>query len=39
MNSLFRLRKVNKTLKIYSDSCLGIYPVEIEEDLKHFYEN
>jgi hypothetical protein len=38
MNSLFRMRKINKALKIYSDFFLGYYVDDIEEDLKKFYE-
>jgi hypothetical protein len=39
MNSIFRIRKLNNTLKIFSDSFIGIVPKEMEKDLKEFYEN
>jgi hypothetical protein len=38
MNSLFKIRKINQALKIFSDSFLGFSNKEIELDLKEFYE-
>jgi hypothetical protein len=39
MKNLFKLRKVNKILKNFSDSFLGMGFKEIDLDLKEFYEN
>jgi hypothetical protein len=39
MNNLFKIRKINKALKIFSDSFLGLSDTEIDQDLKEFYEN
>jgi hypothetical protein len=38
MNNLFKIRKINKALKIFSDSFLGFNEKEIDQDLKEFYE-
>jgi hypothetical protein len=38
MNNLFKIRKINKALKIFSDSFLGLNVREIDKDLKDFYE-
>jgi hypothetical protein len=38
MNNLFKIRKVNKALKIFSDSFLGFGEKKIDKDLKYFYE-
>jgi hypothetical protein len=38
MNKLFKIRKINKALKIFSDSFLGFKVKEIDKDLKDFYE-
>jgi hypothetical protein len=38
MNNLFKIRKINKALKIFSDSFLGFSDKEIDQDLKEFYE-
>jgi hypothetical protein len=38
MNNLFKIRKINKALKIFSDSFLGFSDIEIDQDLKEFYE-
>jgi hypothetical protein len=38
MNNLFKIRKVNKALKIFSDSFLGFREKKIDKDLKDFYE-
>jgi hypothetical protein len=38
MNNLFKIRKINKALKIFSDSFLGFSEKEIDQDLKEFYE-
>jgi hypothetical protein len=38
MNNLFKIRKINRSLKIFSDSFLGFYIKEIDHDLKEFYE-
>jgi hypothetical protein len=38
MNNLFKIRKINKALKIFSDSFLGFSDKEIDQDLKDFYE-
>jgi hypothetical protein len=38
MNSLFKIRKINKALKDFSDSFLGFSEKEIDKDLKEFYE-
>jgi hypothetical protein len=38
MKNLFKIRKINKALKIFSDSFLGLSDTEIDQDLKEFYE-
>jgi hypothetical protein len=38
MNNIFKLRKVNKVLKIYSDSFLGLCKEEIDIDFKKSLE-
>jgi hypothetical protein len=38
MNNIFKLRKVNKVLKIYSDSFLGLCREEIDLDFKESLE-
>jgi hypothetical protein len=38
MNNLFKIRKINKALKIFSDSFLGFSDKEIDQDIKEFYE-
>jgi hypothetical protein len=38
MNSLFRLRKINKSLKLNSDTFLGFGYKEADHVLKEFYE-
>jgi hypothetical protein len=38
MNNLFKIRKIYKALKIFSDSFLGFSEKEIDQDLKEFYE-
>jgi hypothetical protein len=38
MNNLFKIRKINKALTIFSDSFLGFSDKEIELDLKELYE-
>jgi hypothetical protein len=38
MNNLFKIRKINKVLKIFSDSFLGFSDKEIDQVLKEFYE-
>jgi hypothetical protein len=39
MNNLFKIRKINKALNIFSDSFIGFSDNEIYQDLKEFYEN
>jgi hypothetical protein len=39
MNNLYKIRKINKALKIFLDSFLGFSDKEIDQDLKEFYEN
>jgi hypothetical protein len=38
MNNLFKIIKINKALKMFSDSFLGFSDKEIDQDLKEFYE-
>jgi hypothetical protein len=38
MNNLFKIRKINKALKIFSDLFLGLSDKEMDKDLKEFYE-
>jgi hypothetical protein len=38
MNNLFKIRKINRALKIFTDSFLGFSEKEIDQDLKEFYE-
>jgi hypothetical protein len=38
MNKLFKIRKINKALKIFSDSYLGFSINYIDQDLMEFYE-
>jgi hypothetical protein len=38
MNNIFKIRKLNKALKNFSDSFLGFSSKEIDQDLKEFYE-
>jgi hypothetical protein len=38
MNNLFKIRKINKALKVFSDSFIGFSDKEIDQDLKQFYE-
>jgi hypothetical protein len=38
MNDLFKIRKINQALKIFSDLFLGFSDKEIDQDLKEFYE-
>jgi hypothetical protein len=38
MNNLFKIRKINKSLKAFSDYFLGFSDIEIDQDLKEFYE-
>jgi hypothetical protein len=38
MNNLFKIRKINIALKIFSDSFLGLSDTEIDQDLKEIYE-
>jgi hypothetical protein len=38
MNNLFKNRKINRALKLNSDSFLGIYSFLLDKDLKDFYE-
>jgi NADPH-dependent 2,4-dienoyl-CoA reductase/sulfur reductase-like enzyme len=38
MNNLFKIRKINQALKIFSDSFLGYSDKEIDQDLKEFFE-
>jgi hypothetical protein len=38
MNNLFKIRKINKALKILSDSFIGFSDKLIDQDLKEFYE-
>jgi hypothetical protein len=39
MNNLFKIRKINKALKIFSDSFLGFSDKKINPDLKEFFQN
>jgi hypothetical protein len=39
MNNIFQIRKVNKTLKINSDTFLGMGSEDIDIDIKEYYEN
>jgi hypothetical protein len=39
MNSLFKIRKINQSLKNFSDSFLGFNEKQIDQDLKEIYEN
>jgi regulatory protein YycI of two-component signal transduction system YycFG len=38
MNNLFKIRKINKALKIFLDSFIGFSDKDIDQDLKQFYE-
>jgi hypothetical protein len=38
MNNLFKIRKINKALKILSEMFLGLSDKEIDQDLIEFYE-
>jgi hypothetical protein len=38
MQNIFKIRKINKALKTFSDSFLGYSVKEIDQDLKKFYE-
>jgi hypothetical protein len=38
MNNLIKIRRINKSLKNFSDSFLGFSENEIDQDLKDFYE-
>jgi hypothetical protein len=38
MSNLFKIRKINKALKIFSESFLGFSGKEIDQDLKEFCE-
>jgi hypothetical protein len=38
INNLFKIRKLNKALKKFSDSFSGFSEKEIDQDLKEFYE-
>jgi hypothetical protein len=37
MNNLYKIRKINKALKNFSDSFLGFSAKGIDQDIKEFY--